>query len=336
MTENQIVIAHGGGGEMTRRLIAQHFLPRLGNKLLDPLTDAAVLDINGNRLAITTDSYVVQPLKFPGGDIGRLAVSGTVNDLAVSGARPVALTLGVIMEEGLSIALLDEIVASLARTAAEAGVVIATGDTKVVEHRRGDGLIINTAGVGLVRPESRLDAKRIVAGDVMIVSGRIAEHGLAVMSAREGLTFQTDLLSDVAPLNGLIDAMFATGADLKFLRDPTRGGLAGVAADLAEDARLTLELDEQAIPISRVARHTAELLGLDPLVVANEGKVVAVTPAADAPRLLAAMKQHLLGTHASVVGQFVQSTPPIVELITRAGGRRIVQRPYGEELPRIC
>ncbi len=336
ITDEQIVIAHGGGGELTRRLIARHFLPRLANPLLNPLTDAAVLSIAGARLAITTDSYVVQPLKFPGGDIGRLAVSGTVNDLAVSGARPVALTLGIIMEEGLSIPLLDEMVASIADTAAEAGVVVATGDTKVIEHRRGDGLLINTTGIGEMRPEARLDAKRIVAGDVLVVSGRLAEHGLAVMSAREGLSFQTDLRSDVAPLNGLLDVMYASGADLKFLRDPTRGGLAGVAADLAEDTRLTLELDEASIPLSRVARHTAELLGIDPLVVANEGKVLAVVPEADAPALLAAMHKHPLGQHAAIIGHFVAATPPLVELVTRAGGRRMVQRPYGEELPRIC
>jgi hydrogenase expression/formation protein HypE len=333
---DQVVVAHGGGGEMTRRLIANLFLPRLGNPLLDPLTDSAVLDVAGGRLALTTDSYVVQPLRFPGGDIGRLAVSGTVNDLAVSGARPIALTLGVVMEEGLSIRLLDEIVASLAATAAEAGVVIATGDTKVVERHRGDGLIINTTGLGELRPDARLDRRRIRPGDVLIISGRIAEHGLAVMSAREGLAFQTELHSDVAPLNGLIAAMFDSGADLKFLRDPTRGGLAGVAADLAEDTKLTLELDEPAIPLSRAARHTAELLGLDPLVVANEGKVVAVVPPSDADRVTAAMRAHPLGRAAAVIGRFTEARPPLVELITRAGGRRIVQRPYGEELPRIC
>lgn len=335
-SDDQIIIAHGGGGELTRRLIAKHFLPKLANNLLDPLTDSAVLDVEAGRIAVTTDSYVVQPLQFPGGDIGRLAVCGTVNDLSVAGATPIALTLGVIMEEGLSIALLDEIIASLAAAAAEAGVVIATGDTKVVERRRGDGLIINTAGIGRMRPDARLDARRIAADDVLICSGRIAEHGLAVMSAREGLTFQTELRSDVAPLNGLVGAMFDSGVDIKFLRDPTRGGIAGVAADLAEDTKLTLELDEAAIPLSRVARHTGELLGIDPLVVANEGKVVAVAPAADADRLLAAMRRHPLGPHAAVIGRFVEAQPPIVELVTRAGGRRIVQRPYGEELPRIC
>lgn len=336
ISDDQIVLAHGGGGELTRQLIVHHFLPRLSNSLLDPLTDSAVLSVGDRRLAVTTDSYVVQPLTFPGGDIGRLAICGTVNDVAVAGAVPLALTLGIIMEEGLSIALLDQIIASMSAAAAEAGVVVATGDTKVVEHRRGDGLMINTAGVGEVRPEARLDASRIVAGDVLICNGRIAEHGLAVMSAREGLAFQTELRSDVAPLNGLLAVLFDSGADLKFLRDPTRGGLAGVAADLVEDTKLSLELEESAIPLSRVARHTAELLGIDPLVVANEGKVLAVTSESDAPRVVAAMQGHPLGRHAAIVGRFVESQPPLAELITRAGGRRIVQRPYGEELPRIC
>lgn len=336
ISDDQIVLAHGGGGELTRQLIAHHFLPRLSNSLLDPLTDSAVLSVGDRRLAMTTDSYIVQPLTFPGGDIGRLAVCGTVNDVAVAGAVPLALTLGIIMEEGLSIALLDQIIASMSAAAEEAGVVVATGDTKVVEHRRGDGLMINTAGVGEVRPDARIDASRIVAGDVLICNGRIAEHGLAVMSAREGLAFQTELRSDVAPLNGLLAVLFDSGADLKFLRDPTRGGLAGVAADLVEDTKLSLELEESAIPLSRVARHTAELLGIDPLVVANEGKVLAVTSESDAPRVLAAMQGHPLGRHAAIVGRFVESQPPLAELITRSGGRRIVQRPYGEELPRIC
>ncbi|MBI4582118.1 MAG: hydrogenase expression/formation protein HypE [Planctomycetes bacterium] len=336
VSDDQIVLAHGGGGELTRQLVARHFLPKLANGLLDPLTDSAVLEVAAGRLALTTDSYVVQPIRFPGGDIGRLAVCGTVNDLAVSGARPIALTLAVVMEEGLTIGVLDEIVASIAAAAAEADVVVATGDTKVIEHRRGDGLMITTAGIGEVRPDARLDARRIATGDVLVISGRIAEHGLAVMSAREGLAFQTELVSDVAPLSSLVAAMFDSGADLKFLRDPTRGGLAGVSADLVEDTKLTLELEESAIPISRVARHTAELLGIDPLVVANEGKVLTVVPAGDADRLLAAMRSHPLGAHAAAIGRLVPSQPPLVELITRVGGRRIVQRPYGEELPRIC
>jgi len=334
--DEQVVIAHGGGGELTRRLIAEHILPKLGNALLTPLTDSAVLPEAPGRIAFTTDAFVVQPLEFPGGDIGRLAVCGTVNDLAVMGAVPQALSLAMVLEEGLSIRSIDRVVDSIAVAAAEAGVVIATGDTKVVERRRGDGMIITTAGIGRMREGIELSPRRIGPGDAIIVTGRIADHGLAVMSAREGLAFETELLSDVAPLAGLVDAICRAGADLKFMRDPTRGGLAGVVADLAEETGLSIELNECAIPLSRVARHTAELLGLDPLLIANEGKCVVVAPAPDADRVLEACRGHPLGREAAVVGRFMTASPPLVEMITRSGGRRIVQRPYGEELPRIC
>jgi len=334
--EEQILISHGGGGEMTRRLLAEHIVPPLNNELLGPLDDSAIMPIAAGRLAFTTDAFVVQPLAFAGGDIGRLAVCGTVNDLAVAPAIPKALSLALVIEEGLPIRVLDTIVESIARTAREAGVVIATGDTKVVEHRRGDGLIITTAGIGEMRDGVEFGVERIGSGDVVIVSGRIAEHGLAVMSAREGLAFDTELESDVAPLNHLIGRLFETGADIKFLRDPTRGGLAGVLADLAEDTGCSIELDEDAVPLSPVARHTAELLGLDPLTVANEGKVVIVVAERDADRVLKACHADPLGQHAAIVGRLTETQPPLVELLTRAGGRRIVQRPHGEELPRIC
>jgi hydrogenase expression/formation protein HypE len=335
-SDDQVMLAHGGGGELTRRLIAEHILPKLGNALLAPLMDSAVLPTKEGRLAFTTDAFVVQPLVFPGGDIGRLAVCGTVNDLAVMGAVPQALSLAMVLEEGLAMAMLDRAVDSIAATAKEAGVVIATGDTKVVERRRGDGMIVTTAGIGVMREGIDFTPQRIAPGDAIILTGRIADHGLAVMSAREGLAFETELLSDVAPLGGLVDAMLKAGADVKFMRDPTRGGLAGVVADLAEETGLSIELNESAIPLSRVARHTAELLGLDPLTVANEGKVVAVVPAAEAGRVVAACRGHELGREAAVIGRFFEASPPLVELVTRSGGRRIVQRPYGEELPRIC
>ncbi|NLX20647.1 MAG: hydrogenase expression/formation protein HypE [Phycisphaerae bacterium] len=333
---DQIVLAHGGGGELTQRLIAERFLPRLGNPLLDPLGDSALLELPPGRLAFTTDSHVVQPIEFPGGDIGRLAVCGTVNDLAVMGAVPRALSLAVILEEGLPLSLLDRVIDSIAAAASEAGVNIVTGDTKVVEHQRGDGLIITTAGVGELRGGVRLDLGRVAPGDAVIVTGRIAEHGLAVMCAREGLGLQTQLRSDVAPVNGLIDRLYAAGVDLKFMRDPTRGGLAGVLADLCQATRMTVCVEERAIPMTGIARHTAELLGLDPLLVANEGKVVVVVPPEDADRALAACREHPLGKHAAVVGHVLEAQPPLVELVTRSGGRRLVQRPYGEELPRIC
>ncbi len=334
--DERVVIAHGGGGELTRRLIDERLLPKLGNPLLNPLTDSAVIPTAAERIAFTTDAFVVEPLEFPGGDIGRLAVCGTVNDLAVMGATPKVLSLALVIEEGLSMSVLDRIIDSIAAAAAEAGVVIATGDTKVVEHRGGGGTTITTAGIGEMRDDARLAAGRIVPGDVVILTGRIAEHGLAVMSLREGLTFDTELRSDVAPLGDLIGALFDRGADLKFLRDPTRGGLAGVLADLAEDTGFSVEVGEEAVPISSIARHTAELLGLDPLTIANEGKCVIVAPAWDAEPVLETCRSHQLGTHAAVIGRIVEGDPPLVELVTRAGGRRIVQRPYGEELPRIC
>jgi len=334
--EEQIVMAHGGGGELTRRLLEERIIPKLANDLLNPLTDSAVLDRPGGRICMTTDAFVVQPLEFPGGDIGRLAVCGTVNDLAVMGAVPKALSLALVIEEGLPLTTLDRMVDSIAKAAAEADVVIATGDTKVIERRGADGMTITTAGLGEMRDGADLDAKRIKPGDVLIVSGGIAEHGLAVMSAREGLAFETELRSDVAPLGGLVTALLDSGADVKFLRDPTRGGLAGVLADLTDETSLTVEVDERNIPITPVALHTAEMLGLDPLTVANEGKVVAVVAASDAERALQACRSHPLGASGAIVGCFTDATPPLVELITRSGGRRMVTRPYGEELPRIC
>jgi hydrogenase expression/formation protein HypE len=241
-----------------------------------------------------------------------------------------------VIEEGLDMTVLDAVVGSIAAAAAEAGVPVATGDTKVIEHRRGDGLILTTAGVGELAEGVALSAGRIAAGDVVLVSGRIAEHGLAVLSAREGLAFETEIRSDVAPLNGLVAALLAGGVEVKFLRDPTRGGLAGVCVDLAEATGLSVELEEPAIPLSPAARRAAEMLGLDPLTIANEGKLVAVCPAADADHALAVLRANPLGRRAAVIGRFTDAAPPLVELITHAGGRRMVTRPYGEELPRIC
>ena len=336
-TGPRILLAHGGGGELTRQLVDERIVPKLTNPLLAPLTDSAVLDLPPGRVCLTTDAYVVQPVEFPGGDIGRLAVCGTVNDLAVMGARPLALSLALVLEEGLPLALLDRVLDSIAAAAAEAGVVVATGDTKVVERRGGDGLTITTAGVGVLPDGVRLGMELVRPGDVILITGRIAEHGLAVMSAREGLAFSTTIRSDVAPLNSLIEAMLAAGgAGVRFLRDPTRGGLAGVLADLVERTGLSLEVDESAVPISRAALHTAELLGLDPLAVANEGKCVAVAAGEAAERILAACRAHPLGVHAAVIGRLAARGAPLAELITRAGGRRMIQRPYGEELPRIC
>jgi hydrogenase expression/formation protein HypE len=334
--DGRIVLAHGGGGELTQRLLAEHVFPKLGNELLDPLTDSAVLDMPGGKLCMTTDAFVVQPLEFAGGNIGDLAVCGTVNDLAVMGAEPRALSLAMIIEEGLELSVLDRIVDSIAAAAERAGVVVATGDTKVIERGRGDGMMITTAGVGMLREDVNIDVSRVTAGDVIIINGNIADHGLAVMARREGLAFDTQLASDVAPLNGLIADILATGADVKFMRDPTRSGPAGLLADLAAATQLSIEIDEAAIPISAATRHAAELLGIDPLTVANEGKCVMVVAPADAERVLAACHAHPLGRAAMLIGRVVDTQPALVELVTLMGGRRIIQRPYGEELPRIC
>ena len=334
--DEQVVLAHGGGGEMTRRLLDEHVLPRLGNDLLDPLLDSALLPPVQGRLCMTTDSFVVQPLECPGGDIGRLAVCGTINDLAVMGARPVALSLALVLEEGLPMAVLDRILESIARAAEEADTPVATGDTKVVEHRRGDGLMITTAGLGEMPAGVHLEPGRIRPGDEILVTGFVAEHGLAVMAAREGLGIRSSLESDAAPLAGLVEAMLASGGEVKFLRDPTRGGVAGVVADLVEDTGLGVEIEESALPVPAPVRHAAEILGLDPLAVANEGKIVVVAAGGQGDLVLEACHAHARGRQAARIGRVVRADPPLAELITGIGGRRIIQRPYGEELPRIC
>lgn len=339
-TVPRVLVAHGGGGELMQQLIREHLLPVVGNPLLAPLADSAIVPWRGDEVVFTTDSYVVSPLFFPGGDIGRLAICGTVNDLAVMGADPVAISLGLILEEGLPLETLDQVLASIAAAAREAGVSIVTGDTKVIERQQtGDsdpGLFINTAGIGRLRPGIRLNADRIRPGDCVLVNGPIAEHGLAVMSVRKGLRFGTPLRSDAAPLAGMIAALLESGTDVKFMRDATRGGVAGVLADVSEAARLSIEVDERAIPLSAPARHAAEMLGLDPLAIANEGKIVCVAAASDCERALGALRQHPQGRHATCIGFLTETQPPLVELMTRVGGRRIVQRPYGEDLPRIC
>jgi len=334
--EVQVVLAHGGGGEMTKRLVEGHILSRFANPLLSPLTDAAVFPEMRGQVCFSTDSFVVQPLEFPGGDIGRLAVCGTVNDVAVMGADVMGLSLALVLEEGLLFSTLDRILDSVAAAAREAGVPIVTGDTKVVERRHGDGLTITTAGVGRRVDGVELGPWRIRPGDRIIVSGGLAEHGLAVMSAREGLGFDTSIRSDAAPLNGLVRAVLEAGPGLRFLRDPTRGGLAGLLVDLSEETGLCVELEEEALPLTPAVRAASEMLGLDPLSIANEGKLVLVASPDAAPRVLELCHQHPLGRRAALVGTFTEASPPLVELVTRAGGRRIVLRPYGEDLPRIC
>jgi hydrogenase expression/formation protein HypE len=333
----RIVLAHGGGGQLMDELLADVVRPGLTNDLLATTDDAAVLPAGSGQIAFTTDSYVVQPLEFPGGDIGRLAVSGTVNDLAVCGADPKFISLSLILEEGLDVELLRRILASVATTAEEAGVQVVTGDTKVVARGQADGMYINTAGVGYMRPRRRFGIERIQPGDVVIISGTIADHGMAVMMQRDGAaSIDSELESDVAPLSGLIATLLDQVQGVLFMRDATRGGLAGVVADLAEQSGWHLTIDETAVPIRGETHYAAEMLGLDPLDVANEGKVVVVVRKHKAAEALRALRDHPLGRNASIIGEFDDDRSGLCELLTEVGGRRIVQKPYGEELPRIC
>lgn len=336
MNNDTIQLAAGGGGEATKDLIETLILPRFSNELLKPLTDGAVLNIDAARICVTTDASVVTPLEFPGGDIGRLAVCGTVNDLSMMGATPKVLTLSMIIEEGLERAQLERILDSIKLAAEEANVMIAAGDTKVVNHHGGDGLYLSTAGVGVLETDINLGIEKIQAGDLIAITGTIADHGMALMALREGLSIKSGLESDVAPLAGLVKELLRLGDDLKFMRDPTRGGLAGVLVDIAETLDRSVDVRESDIPINGQTHHVSELLGIDPLVVANEGKLVAVINAKSADRWLKICHAHPLAKNAAIIGEVKSTQPALVELITKAGGRRIVRRAYGEELPRIC
>jgi len=337
-----IQLAHGGGGQLTAELIEQVILPAIGGpQQAGTLTDSAVLDASAKRLALTTDSYVVHPLEFPGGDIGKLAICGTVNDLAMAGARPTALTMALIIEEGLEIALLKRILESAGRTAAQVGVPIVTGDTKVVPRGALDGLMINTAGLGEVLDGADLGFLRVSPGDSIVLSGPLGEHGLAVMATRKGLSFSSDLLSDCAALSEPAAALVETlGSELRFMRDPTRGGLAATLADLTAGSGHNVEIDETSIPVNPTALAAAEILGLDLLTVANEGKLVAVVSAEACDEAVGVLGKYQVAREAAEIGRIVESADtgqlPLVEMITKIGGRRIVQMPYGEELPRIC
>lgn len=335
--EDTIMIAHGGGGELTAQLIRSHIFPPLANDLLASLDDSAIVPWSAGEVVFTTDSYVVTPLEFPGGDIGRIAVAGTVNDISVMGAKPVALSLGLVLEEGLSVRLLDKIIGSIAETAKSAGVPIVTGDTKVIDRRgQSDGIVINTAGIGRLLPGPRLSTGRIQPGDAILVSGTIADHGMTIMSLRAGVEFKSKLCSDAAPLNHMVEGLLNCGADIRFMRDATRGGLSGVLADVVESTGLSLEVSESRIPIREVTLRAAEMLGLDPLAVANEGKLVCIVAAEDADKALQSIRSSPEGHQAEVIGRVTREKPSLAELITRSGGRRIIQRSYGEELPRIC
>ena len=332
----QIQMAHGGGGRLTQQLIRTLFLPEFQNQWLDPLHDGAVLPLGGSTFAFSTDAYVVNPIVFPGGDIGALAVNGTVNDLAMCGARPLYLSAALIMEEGLPIERLTQIVRSMRRAADGAGVSLVTGDTKVVDRGKGDQLFITTSGVGLIDPGVRIDPRRAAPGDRVLVSGPIGRHGIAVLSVREGLAFESPIESDSAPLGGLVEAMLTASRDIHVLRDPTRGGLAAALNEIADLARVGIRLEEARIPIDEAVRGACELLGLDPLYVANEGRLIAIVPPGAADRVLAAMRAHPSGQEAAQIGEVVGDHPGLVVMRSRIGGERVIDILSGEQLPRIC
>jgi hydrogenase expression/formation protein HypE len=339
-SQDRVVLGHGGGGLLSGELVEHLFLPAFGDAARNATaTDAAVIDLGGCRLAFTTDTFVVRPLFFPGGSIGDLAVNGTVNDLAMRGARPVALSTGFVLEEGLELDLLGQVAVAMGTAARAAGVELVTGDTKVVEAGHGDGLYINTAGVGLVADGVDLQPQRARPGDVVIISGPIGMHGIAVLSVRDGLKFGTDLRSDTVALNGLVDAIIAgvrDPADLHVLRDPTRGGLAASVCEIAATAAVGIALDEAAIPVPEPVRAACGFLGLDPTQVANEGKLVAIIAPTAAQAVLAAMRATPAGADAAVIGTVTDAHPGVVTVRTGLGAMRVVDWPLGEQLPRIC
>lgn len=334
-----VQLGHGSGGKLSATLVNEHILPRLGNAILDRLSDAAVLEplATGARLAVTTDGFVVNPLRFPGGSIGHLAVHGTLNDLAMMGARPLAVTLGLIIEEGLPMSVLDGILDDIAASAAEAGVRVVAGDTKVVERGSADGLFITTTGIGTVHERFTPRADAVKAGDVLIVSGPIGRHGMAIMTAREKLGLGNTIESDTAFLGPLVERLCeAVGEHVHALRDPTRGGVASTVNEIAQASRVGIELEERLLPVPPDVRGACELLGLDPLFVANEGILCAFVAPAAAVRVLAALKSHPLGTQAAIIGRAVPEHAGLVVLRTGIGGRRVVDMLPAEQLPRIC
>lgn len=329
-------MTHGGGGRAMAELVRDLFQRYLSNPVLDQGNDAALLDAQSGRLVVSTDGHVISPLFFPGGDIGSLAVHGTLNDVAMAGARPLCLTAGFVLEEGFPLADLERIVVSMARAAGEAGVPVVAGDTKVVEKGKGDGVFITTTGLGVVEDAVNVSAERAAPGQAILLSGSIGDHGVAILSKRENLEFETEIRSDSAALHGLVADMIAAVPDIKVLRDPTRGGLAATLNEIARAANVGMMLDEAAIPVKPDVSAACELLGLDPLNVANEGKLVCVCDAGDAEALLAVMKAHALGRDAALIGTVTEDAANLVQMKTGFGGTRVVDWLSGEQLPRIC
>jgi hydrogenase expression/formation protein HypE len=331
-----VLLAHGGGGKLMHQLIEKMFLPTFGNPLLEARHDGAVLTLNGVKLAFTTDSYVVRPLFFPGGDIGSLAVNGTVNDLAMCGARPLYLSAGFILEEGLPMETLWRIVHSMQQAACQARVELVTGDTKVVDKGKGDGIFINTAGVGLIEHALTIAPASVRPGDLLLLNGDIGRHGIAIMAVREGLAFESEIESDSAPLADVVMTLLEAGIEIHCLRDLTRGGLASALVEIAEAASVEIALEECAIPVREDVRGACEILGFDPLYVANEGRFLAFVPPGDAERALALMRMHPLGADAEIIGHVAGCSRGIVTMKSKIGATRIVDMLSGEQLPRIC
>ena len=337
LQDDVVTLAHGAGGKASAALLAAVFLPAFSGEPAGTPTDAAVLALpSGERLAFSTDSYVVKPLRFPGGSVGHLAVHGTINDLAMMGARPLALSAAFVLEEGFSIDALRQIVADMAEAAAAAGVGVVTGDTKVVDRGAADGMYVTTAGVGIVPADRELAAAKVTAGDVVLVSGTMGDHGTAVMLARGDLALEAEISSDTAPLHHLVECLLDAAPATRWLRDSTRGGVGTVCNELARDADVTVVLDETSLPVRPEVAAACELLGIDPLYVANEGKLVAVVPPDEAEAALAALRAHPQGSGAARVGEIHTEPPGIVVLRTAMGGTRIVDMLVGDPLPRIC
>jgi hydrogenase expression/formation protein HypE len=331
-----VLLAHGGGGKLTQQMIQRMFLPQFQNEFLEPLHDGAVLPLDGVRLAFSTDSYVVNPIFFPGGDIGKLAVNGTVNDLAMCGAIPMYLSSAFIIEEGFPMEHLWRVVLSMQESAKKAGVELVTGDTKVVDRGKGDKIFVNTSGVGVIEPGVEISPMRAQVGDKIILNGPIAVHGIAIMSVREGLEFETQIESDTAPLNGPVASMLEASKQIHVLRDPTRGGIASALNEIAEKANVGISLVEGNIPLTEEVEGACEILGLDPLYVANEGKLLAFVAPDEADKVLRTMRSHPLGKDSVLIGEVVSEHAKVVVMKSRIGGTRIVDMLSGEQLPRIC
>ncbi len=332
---DQVTLAHGGGGSLSNQLIEKMFLAELSNPLLNEGHDGAIFDLPG-KLAFSTDSFVVDPIFFPGGDIGDLAVNGTVNDVVCCGAIPKYLSLGLIIEEGFSMEELWEVIQSVGRAVRKAGVQIVTGDTKVVEKGKGDKIFINTSGIGWIPEERDISPKRCQPGDVILINGNIAEHGVAIMSSREGLEFETSIRSDTMALNGLIEEVFKVTREVHVLRDPTRGGVSSALNEIAKTAGVGIEINETAIPLAEEVKGACEILGLDPLYIANEGKILVILPEKEAATALNAMQKYPGSENSAIIGRVTSDMPGILRMKTSVGSTRIVDMITGEQLPRIC